>query len=210
MVYESVVEESIIELLQKLNYEYIDIESDEWLQKRAAKLDTFINEDLLFDCISKINKTNDEKIIRQAIYTVKRIETPSLFDKNMVFHKYLVDGITIDSKEYKVNPLIKLVDFENVENNVFQVCNQVKFKESKSARIPDVLIYVNGLPLVVMELKSFDEDATDATLEHAYNQLGSNENKAGYRYDIPTLFMYNTFLVISDGVTTKVGTLLST
>ena len=73
-----------------------------------------------------------------------------------------------------------------------QVLNQYVEEKSNHETRYDVTVLVNGLPLVVMELKSFDEDATDATLEHAYNQLGSNENKAGYRYDIPTLFTLTT------------------
>ena len=109
MVYESLIEESIIELLQKLDYEFID-ETYPWIQDRT--LDKFINEDLLYEAISNINKTTDEKIITQAINTIKRIDKPSLFERNMKFHKYLIDGITIESKEYKVNPLIKLIDFD--------------------------------------------------------------------------------------------------
>ena len=206
MVYESLIEESIIELLQKLDYEFIE-DDYSWIQDRT--LDKFINEELLFDTLVRINKINDENIINQAINTIKRIDNPSLFERNMKFHQYLVDGIIVEAKDYKVNPLIKLIDFDNPQNNVFQVCHQVKFNEGRNTRIPDVIIYINGMPLVVMELKSFDEEATDATLEKAYEQLGANSLNAGYRYDIPTLFNYNTFLVISDGVTTKVGTLTS-
>lgn len=206
MVYESVIEESIISLLQNKGYELID-ENDNWILNRT--LDEFINEDLLKNCLIKINKISDMNIIVDAINTIKRLENPSLFERNFAFHKYLIDGITIESKDYQVNPLIKFIDFNNPENNVFQVCHQVKFKEGKNVRIPDVIIFINGLPLIVMELKSFDEDATNATLEHAYSQLGSNSEHDGYRYDIPTLFNYNAFLVISDGVYTKVGTLTS-
>ena len=206
MVYESVIEESIISLLQNKGYELID-ENDNWILNRT--LDEFINEDLLTKCLIKINKISDMNIIVDAINTIKRLENPSLFERNFAFHKYLIDGITIESKDYQVNPLIKFIDFNNPENNVFQVCHQVKFKEGKNVRIPDVIIFINGLPLIVMELKSFDEDATNATLEHAYSQLGSNSEHDGYRYDIPTLFNYNAFLVISDGVYTKVGTLTS-
>ena len=206
MKYESLVEESVITLLQNLDYEFIE-EDYSWIQDRT--LDKFINEELLYESISRINKISDEKIITQAINTIKRIDNPSLFERNFRFHKYLIDGINIESKDYKVNPLLKLLDFENPENNTFQVCHQVKFKERINTRIPDVIVYINGLPLVVMELKSFDENATDATLEKAYEQLGGNSTNSGYRYDIPTLFNYNAFLVISDGVTTKVGTLTS-
>ncbi len=206
MVYESMIEESIIELLQKLNYDLID-ENDEWISNRT--LDAFVNEELLRESIIKINKTNDENIISAAINTIKRLENPSLFENNMQFHKYLIGGINIDSKDYKVNPLIKLVDFENIANNTFQVCHQVKFKEGRNTRIPDVIVYINGMPLVVMELKTFDENSAEATLENAYKQLGGNSQRDGYRADIPTLFNYNAFLIISDGVNTKMGTLTS-
>lgn len=206
MVYESVIEESIISLLENKGYELID-ENNNWILNR--NLDEFINEDLLRECLIKINKINDDNVIQDAINTVKRLENPSLFERNFAFHKVLIDGITIESKDFQVNPLIRFIDFNNPENNVFQVCHQVKFKEGKNTRIPDVIVYINGLPLIVMELKSFDEDATNATLEHAYAQLGSNSEHDGYRYDIPTLFNYNSFLVISDGVCTKVGTLTS-
>lgn len=206
MAYESIVEESIISLLQNKNYELIEHDYY-WILNR--KLDEFINKDLLLRCLKRINNVKSDDVLIDAINVINRLENPSLFEGNYTFHKYLIDGITIESKDYEVNPLIKLIDFNNIENNVFQVCHQVKFNEGKNTRIPDVIIYINGLPLVVMELKSFGEDATDATLEHAYAQLGSDSESDGYRYDIPTLFNYNTFLVISNGVTTKVGTLTS-
>ena len=206
MVYESVIEEAIVSLLQNKEYELID-ENDYWISNR--ELDEFINKDLLFECLRTINKIQNSDVLNEAINVITRLENPSLFERNFIFHKYLIDGVTIESKDYKVNPLIKLIDFENPNNNVFQVCHQVKFHENRNVRIPDVIIYINGIPMIVMELKSFDEDATNATLEHAYAQLGANSESDGYRYDIPTLFNYNAFLVISDGVTTKVGTLTS-
>ena len=206
MVYESDIEEAIIELLKNKNYEFIDV-NDNWILNR--KLDEFINKDLLLDCLSRINGTNDFEILNEAVNKITRLENPSLFERNFAFHKYLIDGITIESKNYPVNPLIRLIDFESPENNIFQVSHQVKFNEGRNNRIPDVVIYINGLPLIVMELKSFSEDATKAMLEDAYNQLGGCSERDGYRYDIPTLFNYSAFLVISDGVTTKVGTLTS-
>lgn len=206
MVYESVVEETIISLLQNKDYELID-ENDYWVSNK--KLDEFFNRALLLDCLKKINHIYDESILNEAINMLTRLENLSLFERNFQFHKYLIDGDTVESKDYEINPLIRFIDFNNPENNVFQVSHQIKFNEGKSVRIPDVIIFINGLPLIVMELKSFDETATDATLEHAYAQLGSNSEHDGYRYDIPTLFNYNAFLVISDGVSTRVGTLTS-
>lgn len=206
MVYESVVEEAIISLLQQKGYELID-ETNQWIADR--QLDEFINKNLLLDCLERINNIHDISILNDAINSIVRLENPSLFERNFAFHKILTRGIDIDSKDYQVNPHINFIDFDNPENNTFQVCHQVKFNENRNTRIPDVIVYINGMPLIVMELKSFDEEATDATLEHAYTQLGSNSEHNGYRYDIPTLFNYNAFLVISDGVTNKVGTLTS-
>lgn len=206
MVYESVIEEAIISLLQNKEYELID-ENDFWVSNR--KLDDFFNRNLLLETLKKINHIYDETILNEAINTLTRLENPSLFERNCLFHKYLIEGVTVESKDYDINPLIRFIDFNNPENNIFQVSHQIKFNEGKSTRIPDIIIFINGLPLVVMELKSFDESATDATLEHAYAQLGANSEHDGYRYDIPTLFNYNAFLVISDGVSTKVGTLTS-
>lgn len=206
MINENVIEESIIALLQTQGYEFIEPDSD-WFSTR--NLDEFINVELLEECISKINNTRDHRIIEEAIKTIQRIDNPSLFERNYQFHKMLIEGITIDDKNYAVNPLIRLIDFEHIENNVFQVTHQVKFREGHDTRIPDVLVYINGIPLIVMELKTFDEAGTNATLHHAYMQLGGGSEKDGYRFDIPTLFNYNAFLVISDGVTTKVGTLTS-
>lgn len=207
VVYESIVEETIISLLENKGYEFID-ENDDWVSNRS--LDEFFNKQLLLECLKRINKINDENILNDAINIISRLENPSLFERNFLFHKYLVNKITIETKKYKVNPLIKLIDFDNPENNVFQVTHQIKFNEGRNTRIPDVIVFINGLPLIVMELKSFDESATNAELEEdAYTQLGSNSEHSGYRYDIPTLFNYNSFLVVSDGVTTKVGTLTS-
>lgn len=205
MIYESIIEESIVSLLEKKGYELID-ENDPWVLNR--KLDEFINRELLFEQIKKINKCSDE-IIDRTIDSILRLENPSLFERNRKFHDYLTNGITIESKDDDVNPTIRLIDFDNPRNNVFQVSHQIKFNEGRSTRIPDVVVFVNGLPLIVMELKSFDEDASNATLNHAYTQLGSNSENDGYRFDIPTLFNFNSFLIISDGVTTEVGTLTS-
>jgi type I restriction enzyme R subunit len=114
----------------------------------------------------------------------------------------------VEDYESDVNPLVRFLDFTHPDNNVFQVANQLKFKENRNIRIPDVIIFVNGIPLVVFELKSIEYNE-DTFIERAYEQLGRNGESDGYRYDIPTLFNYNAFLVISDGANNKVGTLTS-
>ena len=207
MFYESDLERTIIDLLIESKYEYLD-ENNSWLIDR--ELSSFINEEVLFEQLKKINNHVSDKNIYEVIRIIKNIDNPSLFIRNKQFHDYLVNGVTVEDYESDINPLIKLIDYENVENNLFQVGNQIKFKEftNRSTRIPDVLIFINGLPLVLMELKSF-EDFNGTLLEDAYNQIGGASESDGYRYDIPTLFNYNVFNIISDGANSKVGVLTS-
>lgn len=206
MFNESTIENSILNFLQDNGFEFLDFD-DAWLSER--KLDEFVNKEVLLNALIKINRFNDLDVLNEAINTIMRVDNPSLFERNFLVHKMLVEGVTIESNKYQVNPLIKFIDFNNVENNTFQVVHQVKFNEGRSTRIPDIIVYINGLPLIVMELKSLLEDATGATLEDAFNQLGGSSESNGYRYDIPTLFNYSAFLVISDGVSTRIGTLTS-
>lgn len=206
MIHEKIVEETIISLLQNKGYDFLD-RTNEWVQTR--NLDDFINHDLLMNALEKINPGLSDEILKETIKTIERIDNPSLYERNYQFHKYLTDGITIESKKYDVNPLVRLIDFSKPENNIFQVSHQIQFREGHDTRIPDVIVFINGIPVIVMELKTFDEDGTNADLHHAFLQLGGGNEKSGYRYDIPTLFNYNAFLVISDGATTKVGTLTS-
>lgn len=207
MFYESDVEKAVIESLISIGYSYIG-DNNRWIQER--KLSDFINEEVLFEQLKKINKGISGRILEEAIFVIKRNDHPSLFERNKVFHQFFVDGITIEDHKSEVNPLIRLVDFENIKNNIFEVGNQIKFKEfsNRSVRIPDVILFVNGIPLVVMELKSF-ENINGTLLEDAFNQLGGNSESDGYRYDIPTLFNFNAFNIISDGANSKVGVLTS-
>ena len=202
---ESSLELAIIEQLEELGYDYA-IETDQWFLSRA--LDSFINEELLLDRLVAINPGVRVSVLESAIAMLKNLDNPSLFERNHIVHRWLTDGIQIEDYESDVNPLVRFVDFTNVKNNVFQVANQLKFKESRNLRIPDVILFVNGIPLVVFELKSI-EYSEDTFIERAYEQLGRNGEADGYRYDIPTLFNYNAFLVISDGANNKVGTLTS-
>ena len=202
---ESSLEVAIIEQLTELGYDYA-IDTDQWSLSRS--LDSFINEELLLDRLTAINPGVKTDILEQAIAMLKNIDNPSLFERNHIVHKWLTDGIQVEDYHSDVNPLIRFIDFDNIKNNVFQVANQLKFKESRNLRIPDVVLFVNGIPLVIFELKSIEYNE-DTFIERAYEQLGRNGEADGYRFDIPTLFNYNAFLVISDGANNKVGTLTS-
>ena len=202
---ESSLEIAVIEQLQELGYDYA-IDTDQWCLSRA--LDSFINEELLLDRLMAINPGVKVSVLEQAISRIKTLDNPSLFERNHIVHRWLTDGMQVEDYESDVNPLVRFLDFTHKDNNVFQVANQLKFKENRNLRIPDVIIFVNGIPLVVFELKSIEYNE-DTFIERAYEQLGRNGESDGYRYDIPTLFNYNAFLVISDGANNKVGTLTS-
>ena len=202
---ESSLEIAVIEQLQELGYDYA-IDTDQWCLSRA--LDSFINEELLLDRLMAINPGVKISVLEQAISRLKNLDNPSLFERNHIVHRWFTDGMQVEDYESDVNPLVRFLDFTNTEKNVFQVSNQLKFKENRNLRIPDVIIFVNGIPLVVFELKSIEYNE-DTFIERAYEQLGRNGESDGYRYDIPTLFNYNAFLVISDGANNKVGTLTS-
>lgn len=199
------LEMTIIELLKEKEYAYID-SNDYWIEDR--KLNDFIIEDDLRDSLDRINKGVNRNFFDEIVNKIKHLDSLSFIDKNKMFHNYLIDGIIVEDYNSKSNPLIKIIDFDNVENNIFKVANQIKFNEGKETRIPDILIFVNGLPLVLFELKSI-EQRQDSTIEQAYNQIGGSSTNNGYRYDIPTIFNYNEFCVISDGANNRLGTITS-
>lgn len=202
---ESDLEFTILSKLQDKGYEYGNT-TDSWFEDR--ELNEFINKDLLFARLKTINPKSKNSWIDDAITSILRISSTTLFERNRIFHDYLTNGIRIETGNDESNPTIKLIDFENVENNTFQIVNQIKFNEKGQTRIPDILVYINGLPLIIFELKS-TEYRKDTFLVNAWKQLGGKGDNDGYRYDIPTLFDYNAFLVISDGANSKVGTLTS-
>lgn len=138
----------------------------------------------------------------EAHKTIKNLGLLKLEDLNASFHKYLVEGIPVpyqkdgESRSFTV----RLVDFKHPENNDFKVVNQFTIIEYKNKR-PDILVFINGIPMVLFELKNMANDTT--TVENAYKQIKN------YQLDIPTLFNYNAFNVISDGIDTRVGTITS-
>ncbi len=205
MYNEHELEMSIIQMFEEKGYTYIE-NNDEWLANR--NLDDFIIEDDLLEALETINSKVKRSLFNEVVTKIKHLDVLSFIDKNRLFHKYLVDGIFVEDYCSSSNPLIKIIDFQNPENNIFKIGNQVKFNEGRSTRVPDILIYVNGLPLIIFELKSI-ENREDATIENAYEQLGGNSDNSGYRYDIPTLFNYNAFCVISDGANNRLGTITS-
>lgn len=191
---EDTLEKAIIEHFVSLGYEYLygpDIQRD---------YSEVILKDYFFENIARINKGITEEILEEAYRQIKNLGLIKLAEINEAFHKLLIEGVLIPYKKDGESRTfqVKLIDFENIYNNDFKVVNQYTINEYKTKR-PDIIIFVNGLPLVVFELKNSIND--DTTIENAYNQIKN------YQLDIPTLFYYNAFNVISDGVTASMGTI---
>ncbi|AYA99202.1 type I restriction endonuclease subunit R [Lachnoanaerobaculum umeaense] len=190
-------ENSIIELFQNtLEYEYIygpDIERDFYSP---------LYEDVLMDSLRYLNRDLPEDAILEAIYKLKNIENGELVQKNATFMDYLQNGISVryfaDGEDRSV--IVYLVDYKNVENNSFIIANQWTFIENSNKR-PDIILFLNGLPVVLVELKSPSREETNAS--EAYRQLRN------YMQEIPSMFVYNAICVMSDQLTSKAGTITS-
>lgn len=150
--------------------------------------------------LRRINPFLPEAAIQEALNKLKHFENGSILQKNEVFMNYLQNGIEVsyfhNGEHY--DDLVKIVDFDNIENNSFTLSNQWTIIEYSNKR-PDVIVFVNGLPVVVFELKSPSREETDAS--DAFLQLKT------YQKEIPSLFTYNAFCVMSDLATSKAGTI---
>ena len=156
--------------------------------------------DVLPSALARINKGLPRQAINEAILKLNSIETGSLTQKNEIFTNYVQSGVEVrffDGKEER-NDIVYLVDFDNPEKNEFHVINQWTFVEYSEKR-PDIIVFVNGIPLVIFELKSPSREETDAS--QAYLQLRN------YMKQIPSLFVPNAFCVMSDMADTRVGTI---
>ena len=190
-------ENSIVDLFENdLQYQHVygpNIERDFYSP---------LYEDVLVKSIERINSGLPHSAINDALYKLKNFENGELVQKNMVFMDYLQNGVPVryfDGSEEK-SSIVYLIDYDNVNNNSFIVANQWTFIESSNKR-PDIILFINGLPLVVMELKSPSREETDAS--EAYRQLRN------YMHEIPSMFIYNAICVMSDHLVSKAGTITS-
>ena len=160
------------------------------------------------DLVSFLDKTYKGngitlKEIDRIIKSLKRVSATPIYDANKKIFKRIVDGeIFVRDDKSQKDFLLRLIDFEDITNNIFRVCNQVIIKGPEQKRIPDTIIYINGLPMVVWEYKSTTRE--EATIHDAFVQLTTR-----YTRDIPELFKYNAFVVISDGINSKMGSLFA-
>lgn len=190
-------ENSVIELFRNdLGYEYAygpDIERDFYSP---------LYEEVLLDSLYRLNRGLPDDAIKDALFKLKNFENGELVQKNVVFMDYLQNGIPVryfvDGEER--SSIVYLVDYKNPDNNSFIVANQWTFIENSNKR-PDVILFLNGLPVVLVELKSPSREETDAS--EAYRQLRN------YMIEIPSMFIYNAICVMSDQLTSKAGTITS-
>ena len=190
-------ENSVIELFRNdLGYEYAygpDIERDFYSP---------LYEEVLLDSLYRLNRGLPDDAISDALFKLKNFENGELVQKNAVFMDYLQNGIPVryfvDGEER--SSIVYLVDYKNPDNNSFIVANQWTFIENSNKR-PDVILFLNGLPVVLVELKSPSREETDAS--EAYRQLRN------YMQEIPSMFVYNAICVMSDQLTSKAGTITS-
>lgn len=190
-------ENSVIELFRNdLGYEYAygpDIERDFYSP---------LYEQVLLDSLYRLNRGLPDDAIQDALFKLKNFENGELVQKNAVFMDYLQNGIPVryfvDGEER--SSIVYLVDYKNPDNNSFIVANQWTFIENSNKR-PDVILFLNGLPVVLVELKSPSREETDAS--EAYRQLRN------YMQEIPSMFIYNAICVMSDQLTSKAGTITS-
>lgn len=200
---ESAVEEMAIEELQSLGYTYIagvDFAPDAPNSDRNSYSDILLISRLQ-SALLKINPTVPAEAVQRAAKKLSRIATSNLLADNEEFQKMLVDGVPV---EYRKNGDIKgdyvhVVDFENPLNNEFLVVNQYTIVQNNNNKRTDVLLFINGIPLVIFELKSPTDE--NATCYKAFEQLQA------YKATIPGLFTYNEICIVSDGLEAKAGSL---
>lgn len=194
---EDMFEQAIIELFENMGYTHIyapDLERD----YSSPLLDA-----VLQDSLVKLNKGLPLDAITEASGKLRNLDTGSLLQKNMQFMDYLQNGIPVRYfvKGEERTSIVYLLDYQTVSNNSFYVVNQFTYIENGNNRRPDIILFVNGLPLVLMELKSPSKDEVNA--ENAFHQIRN------YMKDIPSIFYYNAICVISDLTTNRAGTITS-
>ena len=167
----------------------------------AAKYGDVVLVERLRLALGRINPDVPSPAIEEAIRKVLTTESPALIENNRRFHRMLTDGVDVSwmAPEGERYGKVWLVDMEDLTNNDWLAVNQFTLIENKHERRPDIVLFVNGLPLAVIELKNPADE--NATLHHAFNQLQT------YKKQIPSLFVYNALLVISDGMQARFGTL---
>jgi type I restriction enzyme R subunit len=204
---ESDIEETVVAILESLGYEIVRGNNEDYLPGGCLALRASYRNVVLVERLSnalkKINPSISEEAREQALKQVLRSESQKLITDNESFHRLLIDGadIPIQLEGEERYQKVWLFDFENPQNNDFLAVNQFTIIENNVERRPDVVLFVNGIPLVILELKNPADE--NATLWTAYNQFQTYEDQ------LPSLFRFNEILVISDGIEARAGTITS-
>ena len=196
-VNENAYEASIIELFQNMGYVHVygpDIDNRDFTSP--------LYDEVLEEALVRLNPKLPQAAINEALFKLRNFENAELVQKNSIFMDYLQNGITVryTEKGEPKDTIVYLIDYDKPANNSFIIANQWTFVENSEKR-PDILLFINGLPLVLMELKSPSREETDVSA--AYRQIQN------YKHEIPSMFVYNAICVMSDLLTSKAGTLTS-
>ncbi|MGC1307740.1 MAG: type I restriction endonuclease subunit R [Phormidesmis sp.] len=200
---ESAIETLAIELFERQGYSYIhapDIAPDGPTPERSRYEDVILTA-RLEAALHRINPSVGPDQLQTALKDVQRIQSPDLLANNETFHRLLTEGVNVPYQDggNERGELVWLIDFAHPENNDFVVANQFTVIENGKEKRPDLVLFINGLPLVVIELKNATDE--NATLKSAYQQLET------YKATIPSLFTPNAILIISDGLEARAGSL---
>ena len=201
---ESEVEEAALSWFESLGYTVQfgpEMAPGELFAERGSYQEIIL-ERRLADAIAHLNPQLPPEAHEEALRKVLRPETPVLVPNNRAFHRTLVDGVNVEYRRSDgsiAGDQVRLIDFENPDENDWLAVNQFTVVEGEHDRRPDIVLFVNGLPLAVIELKNPADES--ATIWSAFNQLQT------YKQQIPTLFTYNELLVVSDGLQARLGSL---
>lgn len=201
---ESVVEQAALDWLENLGYTILfglDVAPGE-LQAERNDYRQVVLETRLRQALQRLNPQVPHDAIQEAFRKLTLPDLPSLIANNHTIHKYLVEGVPVEYQRADGSmggDLVRVLDYDIIENNEFLAINQFTVVEDQHERRPDIVLFVNGLPLAVLELKNAATE--EATIWSAFNQLQT------YKQQIPSLFAYNEALVISDGIQARIGTL---
>lgn len=200
---ESAIEDFAIKLFERLGYSYVyapDIAPDGEYPERGHYGEVLLA-GRLEQALKRINPKLSPAMLQDALKEAQRISSPDLLANNEAFHRLLTEGVKVSRQQdgNQRGDLAWLIDFAKPENNEFVVANQFTVIENHQNKRPDLVLFVNGIPLVVIELKNAIDE--NATIKAAYQQFET------YKQTIPSLFTPNAFLVISDGLEAKAGSL---
>lgn len=198
------LEQVALEWLQSLGYDYKkgnEISMTGLAPERKSDKDVVLHE-RLEKALRKVNSDIHPRFIEKAIHELTLEKSPNLLENNLTFHENLINGIEIedyDDEGQSVVEIVKIIDFEHPQNNDFLAVNQLTIVNGDYTKRPDIVLFINGLPIVVIELKNSTNETVG--VEDGYHQLET------YKMRIPQLFTFNEVLVTSDGINTKAGSL---